>query len=68
MWPDRVSNPGPLALESDALPTFVTRLGKYIGRYSSFKPLRVTGPAVLQISRDNGDILGIISHISILSR
>ena len=21
MWPDRVSNPGPLALESDALPT-----------------------------------------------
>ena len=22
MWPDRVSNPGTLALESDALPTF----------------------------------------------
>ena len=21
MWPDRVSNPGPLTLESDALPT-----------------------------------------------
>ena len=21
MWPDRVSNPGPLALQSDALPT-----------------------------------------------
>ena len=21
MWPDRVSNPGPLALESDAVPT-----------------------------------------------
>ena len=21
MWPDRISNPGPLALESDALPT-----------------------------------------------
>ena len=21
MWPDRVSNPGPLALESDVLPT-----------------------------------------------
>ena len=21
MWPDRVSNPGPLALESDAIPT-----------------------------------------------
>ena len=21
MWPNRVSNPGPLALESDALPT-----------------------------------------------
>ena len=21
MWPDRVSNPGPLALESEALPT-----------------------------------------------
>ena len=28
MWPDRVSNPGPLALESGALPT-ASRIGTY---------------------------------------
>ena len=29
MWPDRVSNPGPLALESDALPTALRGPAKF---------------------------------------
>ena len=29
MWPDRVSNPGPLALESDALPTALRGLAAH---------------------------------------
>ena len=29
MWPDRVSNPGPLAPESDALPTALHGLASY---------------------------------------
>ena len=30
MWPDQVSNPGPLALESDALPTALHGLASFM--------------------------------------
>ena len=32
MWPDRVSNPGPLTYESDALPTALCGLAKFYMR------------------------------------
>ena len=32
MWPDRVSNPGPLALESDALPTALRGPARHTSR------------------------------------
>ena len=37
MWPDRVSNLGPLALESDALPTELCRLIRVYIAYSFIK-------------------------------
>ena len=48
MWPDQVSNPGPLALESDALPTelrfWIKTYVKMVvnsGEISVFKILRM---------------------------
>ena len=41
MWPDRVSKPGPLALESDALPTALNGLSgtKLLAGASTPSPL-----------------------------
>ena len=45
MWPDRVSNPGPLTYKSDALPTALHSLPPLIGKnlliQEQFFPLRV---------------------------
>ena len=35
MWPDRVSNPGSLALESDALPTALRGPAMIYGNYGN---------------------------------
>ena len=42
MWPDRVSNPGPLTYESGALPTALRGPAVHEGRWSlnSFTPNR----------------------------
>ena len=39
MWPDRVSNQGPLALESDALPAESTRHGSSRQSYNQLKEI-----------------------------
>ena len=39
MWPDRVSNPGPLTLESDALPTALCSLALNIETEKSGRTL-----------------------------
>ena len=54
MWLDRVSNPGPLALESDALPTAPRCRAIHVPNNIS----------VLQIRRGEKDNLGIILHIT----
>ena len=40
MWPDWVSNPGPLALESDALPTALCGLATEKGKLNINKNMK----------------------------
>ena len=73
MWPDRVSNPGPLTCESDALPTvlrvpapFCKGMSPSSTRRSTPTPLRVdcmAGETVLwQVTQSGGMHLQITSE------
>ena len=63
MWPDRVSNPGPLTYESGALPIVARLMDSESGTTWNNLQDRQTF-TVFQIRRSNSDNLGIISHIS----
>ena len=47
MWPDRVSNPGPLALESDALPTEIRSPARLLSKlHESLKLQNFSSPVL----------------------
>ena len=63
MWPDWVSNPGPLTYESGALPTALQGPAILRSHYTIKIILMCKIPG-LQIRRSNKDNLGIIIQIS----
>ena len=56
MWPDRVSNQGPLALESDLLPTALHGPSKFYEKLLSF----------IQTFKFNQQCFNILAHVKCL--
>ena len=51
MWPDRVSNPGPLTYESGALPTALRGPALFVQSVSLMSTVRVTWNGIMQGSK-----------------